>query len=155
MTARIRLRDSGGTLRTITRIRMRDSGGTLRTISRVRMRDSGGTLRTVFQAFAAVLPALVTGSSGTTPSEDITTSSALVALSGGTAAYTYAWTLVESDGVIVWTISTATAASTSFVANDVPGSYVAEATFMITVTDANGLVATATVLARATNTNTS
>lgn len=58
MVARLRMRDAGNTLRTITQIRMRDAGGTLRTIQRVRMRDAGNTLRTVFDAVLdAVVPA--------------------------------------------------------------------------------------------------
>lgn len=51
----IKIRDSGGTLRTITQIRMRDAGNVLRTIKRVRIRDSGNVLRTVWQATTIAL----------------------------------------------------------------------------------------------------
>ena len=48
MAGVLKVRDAGGTLRTITAFKVRDAGGTLRTLSFIKVRDAGGTLREVF-----------------------------------------------------------------------------------------------------------
>lgn len=44
----LKIRDTGGTLRTITALKIRDASGTLRTIAALKVRDAVGTLREVF-----------------------------------------------------------------------------------------------------------
>ena len=138
-TPRIRLRDTGGTLRTLTRIRMRDAGGTLRTITRIRMRDQNNVLRTVYDpSGASTLTAtanrdFVVGS-GTTAA--LTTDPVTVTATGGTAPYTYAWTELSHDHpTTAPAINSPTAATTDFTQTNIgPGeSYSAQ--FRCTVTD--------------------
>lgn len=153
---RIRIRDASNVLRTVRRIRMRDASNVLRTIRRVRIRDASNVLRVVYTAFSAIVtPTIVSGSTDLSTLEDVTTNSATALTSGGTAPYTYAWTLLSSDGFISWTIDSPTTAATTFTANDVPGSMFTIATFQVEITDDTGEKAYATVTATAENTNTS
>jgi hypothetical protein len=96
MTARIRVRDSGGTLRTLTRIRARDSGGTLRTLTRIRVGTQNNVLRVVYDttgasSFAATADHSRSGSGNGTA----TTTTVVVTPTGGTAPYFHAWTLIS------------------------------------------------------------
>ena len=138
--AQIRMRDAGGTLRTITQIRMRDAGNVLRTITQVRMRDAGGTLRTVWSAMTVALSAVfdwgydtglgagpqLVGSAGVT-----------VTPTGGTAPYTYNWYYVT--GYVGMVPTTPNAATTQFHATILG---VRDTAFACDVTDANGIVKT-------------
>jgi SprB repeat len=132
----IRIRDTGGTLRTVTRIRARDDQGTLRTIQRVRVRDAGGILRTVFQYLVAtVSPSSLTASAAT--ATITTTGSATVTVTGGTAPYTYAWgatdDYLDSIAATSPTSATTTFRRTSCISGDI---YLAR--FFCRVTDAAG-----------------
>lgn len=144
MTAQIRIRDAGGTLRTLARIRMRDEANNLRTIQRIRIRDASNILRTVWQAMTAALSGST--ASGTAATSLITTGTVTVTPSGGTAPYNYFWEAApyNSDGV---GISTPTAATTSFRRNGcVSGdSYIGD--FFCTVTDALGVEAVTSMVA--------
>ncbi len=50
MAGVLKVRDSDGTLRTVTALKARDSDGTLRTIISAKVRDADGTLREFFTA---------------------------------------------------------------------------------------------------------
>lgn len=143
MTARIRMRDSAGTLRTIdgtgsTRIRMRDASNTLRTITRVRMRDASNVLRVVYDvsgtsSFAATSNyATVFGSSA---SSTVVTSAVTVTPTGGTAPYFHSWTLVSNTNVTTPTVNSPSAATTAFTQTNVDPGIDDQAVFRDTVTD--------------------
>lgn len=150
MAARLRVRDSGGTLRTITQLRARDAGNTLRTITRIRTRDASNTLRTVYDpAGASSLTATPDHSTrfgscfGTGTS---TTNSVTVTASGGTAPYSYAWTRVTSDHPTNDpTANSPAAATTTFTQTNIGVAEGYTATFRCTVTDANTNTATCDV----------
>jgi hypothetical protein len=138
MTARLRLRDSSSTIRTITRLRMRDAGGTLRTISRARMRGPDNVLRIVYDPSGAsslagsASPSSVAGTSATTT---VTSASTTVTATGGTAPYTYAWTVIAYDNATSPTVTSAAAATTTFQQTNVGAGEVYYATFRCTITD--------------------
>lgn len=148
-TPRIRFRDSGGTLRTATQIRARDSGGTLRTITRIRVRDSGNALRVVYDTAGTstftvtVTPPAIGGHSmgtGTVATGNVTASA-----SGGTAPYSYAWTLILYDhGTTAPTATGAASATTGFVQTNVGPAEFYTATFRVTATDSASSANTAT-----------
>ncbi len=155
MTARIRIRDDGGTLRTIIRIRMRDADGVLRTISRVRGRDTSGTLRTFFEGLTTTIsPTTADGLYLGGGTSNVTTGSVLAVPSGGTSPYTYLWAATGTASPYTWTIGTSTAASTNFTAQSVPEGVVATQVFRVTVTDSVGTETTWDVFATARNNNT-
>jgi hypothetical protein len=149
MVARLRLRDSGGTLRTITQLRMRDSGGTLRTISRVRLRDANNVLRIVYEPSGA--SAFTAGASNSVVSGHTlgtgtaTTNTTTVTPTGGTAPYTYAWARLSYTAGVAPTATASTAATTAFTQTGMAlgGEYTSM--WRCTVTDALGLTATADV----------
>ena len=136
----IRLRDSGGVLRTIARIRMRDAGGVLRAVQQVRMRDSGGVLRTVFVYLSLSLDATYISEVDSGAAASGTTTSAAVTGTpvGGTAPFSYAWTRISGDAQI--TAGSPAAAATTFSAACFDG-IMYSAIFRLTVTDANGATA--------------
>jgi hypothetical protein len=148
MTARIRMRDSAGTLRTISQLRMRDSAGTLRTITRVRMRDPNNVLRTVYDpsgasSFSASASDSFTVGFGVSTA---TTNSTTITPSGGTAPYSYAWTLTETSHET--TDPTATlpaAATTAFQQTNMDPGMIYTAQFRCTVTDSSTPALTTTV----------
>lgn len=143
MAARIRVRDSAGTLRTIdgtgsTRIRARDASNTLRTITRIRARDPSNVLRVVYDvtgasSFAATANySIVYGSSSSTT---VVTSSVTVTPTGGIAPYFHAWTLVSSTNLTAPTVNSPAAASTAFTQTNVDPAVDDQAVFRDTVTD--------------------
>lgn len=151
MAARIRIRDAGGTLRTVAQLRMRDAAGTLRTITRVRVRDQNNVLRIVYDPAgasslsASASPSIVHGTS--MGSGTVSTNNTTVTPTGGTAPYTYAWTVIEYDNGVSPTIAGPTSATTGFTQTSVgPGEFYS-ATFRCTVTDAATNTATADVQA--------
>jgi hypothetical protein len=153
MAARIRLRDASNTLRTLTQIRARDAGGTLRTITRIRVRDASNVLRTVYDtsggtAFAATAnPTSVTGR--TSGSGSTTTSSTTVTASGGTAPYTYSWSLIaHSHPTTNPTINSPFAATTTFSQTNMAEDETYTATFRCTVQDSAAHSTTVDVAAR-------
>lgn len=147
MAARIRMRDAGGTLRTITQLRMRDAGGTLRTISRVRMRDASNTLRIVYDPSGAssltATPDFFHRNGTTFGTGTATTSVVTVTASGGTAPYTYAWSRLSYDHPTTAPTATVPAgAATAFVQTNIGLTEEYTSEWRCTVTDS--LAATAT-----------
>lgn len=143
MVAQIRMRDSGGTLRTLARIRMRDEGGVLRTIQRIRIRDVSNILRTVWQSMTAAASPGVISATGSTST--ITTTSAAVAVTGGTSPFTYLWSpaAYNTDSV---GITSPTAAITTFRRGACNSGDTYLGDFTCEVTDALGVVATTNVV---------
>ncbi len=147
MAARLRVRDSGGTLRTITQLRMRDAGGVLRTITKIRARDAGGVLRIVYDPSGAssltATPNFTTRTGTTFGTGTATTNQVIVTASGGTGPYTYAWTRIVSDHPTNNpTAAAPTSATTGFTQTNIGVTESYTATFRCTVTD--NLSATAT-----------
>lgn len=139
-TPRIRVRDSGGTLRTLTQIRARDSGGTLRTITRIRARDASNVLRIVWDTAGTstfsvtVTPAAIGGHSMGTGT--VTTGNVTASATGGTAPYTYAWAVVTYDHPSTApTASGPASATTGFIQTNVAPAEFFSATFRVTGTD--------------------
>jgi hypothetical protein len=93
-----------------------------------------------------VSPASVNGAyhGSSSSAQNISTGVALAVPSGGKAPYTYAWSQFGASPD-TWTIASAAAASTSFTALAIANGADASATFLVTVTDANGIVRTAQV----------
>lgn len=156
MVAQIRIRDGGGTLRTLSRVRMRDGAGVLRFIKRIRVRDGGGTLRTVWQALdVSVSPPNATGNyrgSSVAP-QNISTASVVASPVGGFAPFTYAWSEVGASAYS-WTISAPAGATTKFTAAAVGIGENATQTFRVVVTDSTGNTATTEVTATVLNLST-
>jgi hypothetical protein len=129
----IKVKDSGGTLRTVVRASVM-AGGTLRPLKSVKVKDSGGTLRTVF-AGLNVTPnySAVSGFGTTTPI--YSTPTTVVTATGGTGPYTYLWTVVEDDALGTPSITSSTSASTTFQSTDLANFTPHTVTFRCTVTD--------------------
>lgn len=140
----VRIRDGGGTLRTLQRIRMRDGEGTLRMIQRIRVRDATNVLRTVWQYLVATLSTNVI--SATAATSTITTASVTCNVTGGTAPYTYQWVPSGDyfDGV---SATTPTAAATTFRRTTTTSGDAYLGSFTCNVTDATGFTTTSDAVA--------
>jgi hypothetical protein len=115
--------------------------GTLRPLKSVKVRDSGGTLRTVFSGLK--VSSNFTSFTGFGSYEPVISSpTCVVTPTGGTAPYTYAWTLVGTSGLGLAAIDAPTSASTTFSATSLSDFLPLEATFRCTVTDAGSVVGT-------------
>lgn len=136
----IKALDATGTLRTIVRGSVMVDG-TLRPLKSVKVRDSGGTLRTVFSGLK--VSSNFTSFTGFGSYEPVISSpTCVVTPTGGTAPYTYAWTLVGTNGLGLAAIDAPTSASTTFSATSLSDFLPLEATFRCTVTDAGSVVGT-------------
>lgn len=135
----VRIRDAGGTLRTLARIRVRDAGNVLRNIQRIRVRDAGNVLRTVWQYFSISLDTyLVTGSgTGSFHSGSVTSATVTGTVVGGAAPIIYLWVYIDGSATIVPTSPTAIA--TTFHSNVIDG-MVRVAHYMLRATDNSGVV---------------
>lgn len=139
----LRIQDAG-TLREIKRLTIRE-GGLNRRIRTLKVMH-GGTLRTV-AVFAdpltvTVSPTEVYGVQGSNSPVSVTTNQTTASPVGGLAPYTYAWSRTGgSEG----TVNSPTMATTSF--TNVMGFGTVNADFTVTVTDAGGATASATVAA--------
>jgi hypothetical protein len=131
------MRDSGGTLRTMTQIRLRDAGNTLRTVSRIRMRDAGNVLRVVYDPSgtssfsASASPAYVSGYGKI----NATTASTTVTPAGGTAPYSHLWSVVSYSNATSPTITSGTSATTTFHQTNMSLGGDSVAVFKDTITD--------------------
>jgi hypothetical protein len=104
---------------------------------------------------ASASPTSVTGAyngSSTSP-QNITTGNVLASAVGGRAPYTYAWSQLGASPD-TWTIGSSTSAITSFTAQSIGPGSAAFAQFLVTVTDAVGMTASAVVNAEANNRST-
>lgn len=132
------VRDDTNTPRTISEIVVRDGDNVSRTISEIWVRDTTNTPRLVFST-ASPLSAVASDynvfgyDSGTGTANSTATT---ITPSGGTAPYTYAWSLVSYTAGVAPTPSAPSAATTLFIQTGIgPGDYYV-AVFRCTVTDA-------------------
>lgn len=137
--------DAGETLRPLTTLRLQ-GGGTLRRILRLKVLDSDGTTLRTVATFVPPLTATATTDGGTaTPigfggDLFLLTYRASATPAGGLGPYTYAWAAVS--GGEDWWITDATSASPTI---STTSEIYAPAVFGVTVTDATGQTATATI----------
>lgn len=136
----LKVKDAGGTLRTITSMKVRD-GTITRDVKTMKVLD-GGTLRTV-ATFGPSMTASAPSGVATVSYTNASMTSATVTCtpSGGVSPYTYAWTITSGSA----TINSPSTASTTF-SKTVGGFDAPEyATARCTVTDSAGNTATADV----------
>jgi hypothetical protein len=143
------IRDGANVPRTPTVLVIRDSANTPRTLTELWIRDLNNVPRLVFNPSGSVTLAVTTNvesvhgrSHGTGTA---TTGSVVATVTGGTAPYTYAWVLTETDSGVPATASNPTAAATSFTQTGLAEDDFVTTTWTVTVADANGVTATATV----------
>lgn len=143
---------AGGVLRTLTSLKLQIAGAT-RAIRTVKVMESG-VLRTVFSSASpmsmAISPSPVFAL-GPVPTVQSGNVSAIV--TGGTGPFSYAWTLIEFDGVATPTIASPTFATTTFSQGGLGFSETATATFQCVATDSLGNTASAQVTVSFTRTN--
>lgn len=141
------VRDETNTPRTITAIQVRDGGNVARNLSEVRVRDSNNVSRQVFTTGAAlsvsIAPEAVFGVSYGTGI--CITNTATATPAGGTAPYTYAWSVLSHSNATPPTINSPTTSGTKFTQPGVPT--FDDAVFECVVTDDLGATASDTVLA--------
>ena len=133
--------DTGGTDRTISEVRVFDSGGVDRVVTEIRVFDAGGTDRVVYSAGGGGIAVFCTpfSVSGHSPSGPATSNLTTAAASGGTAPYTYLWTIEEQGAVATPTINSPTADATTFTQGGLSaaGGYITDI-FRVTATDSLG-----------------
>jgi hypothetical protein len=123
-------------------ITARDAGGVLRPINLGRIRDASSVLRSFFGSISAALSReSVAGAVNSSLDVSIQTQSVEAQPTGGTAPYSFAWSITGSAGG-TWSITSPTQASTTFVGGPCGPGESFEATFVCTVTDAAGISAT-------------
>lgn len=86
--------------------------------------------------FSAGVSSVSVGASGR--QSILTTSSTTTIPNGGEAPYTYAWTMVDSDGNAGWRIDSPNSATTTFTAQGLGAGGFSTAKFVCTVNDAIG-----------------
>lgn len=148
----IRVRTSTGAA-AIKAIRVRRPGGETKAVFAGSLRNTVALKRFFTQSgsiTATATPPTVSAYTATGSTATIVTASVTVAPSNGSSPYTYAWTLISSDGG-TWSAQTPTTATTKFVCSGVgPGAEYA-AVFRCTVTDSVGGTGTVDVEADVTN----
>jgi hypothetical protein len=145
------IRDGTNTARTLTALVIRDGGNVSRTITELWVRDLNGVPRLVFNPSGSATLAVTTDNDsvhGRSHGTGTATTSIVTATpTGGTAPYTYAWSLLSTDGTPDPDADNPTSAATSFTQTGMnPDDYIAS-TWRVTVMDANGVTATADVSA--------
>lgn len=141
MTLGLIIRDGTNTARTISELVIRDGSNTARTISELWIRDTNNVPRLVYNPGGAatlrvdVTPSIVSGS--TVGTGTATTDAATGVGAGGTAPYTYAWTLLTHSGATPPTADTPSLATTTFTQTGIMPHDALDATWKCTVTDAN------------------
>lgn len=143
------IRDGTNVPRTISAIQIRDGTNTPRDISQIRVRDSNNVSRLIFSTGstleASASPPDVFGyDSGTGTA---TSNSTTVTPTGGTAPYSYAWTVDSYTGGVSPTVDSPTAATTAFTQTGLSSGSYTFATFVCTVTDDDGATTEANVTA--------
>lgn len=143
------LRDGTNTARTITALVIRDGGNVARTITELWIRDLDNVPRLVFNPSGSATLAVslsddaVSGASH--GSGTATTNSVTATVTGGTGPFTYAWTLSHTDGIPNPTANSPSSATTTFTQTGLAPDDFVSSTWLLTVTDANGVTTTATV----------
>lgn len=143
------IRDATNTARTITELRIRDAGNVQRTITELWIRDVNNVSRLVFNPSGSASLAVATDNSfvsGTSLGSGTATTDAVMATaSGGTAPYTYAWTLLTHNGSVAPSADSPASATTTFTQTSIPPGDVLSSSWRVTATDANSNTATADV----------
>lgn len=142
------VRDGDAIARTITAIQVRDGGNVARDISEIRVRDSNNVSRLVFTTASPLTASASPEAVGGVAYGDgnVTTNATTVTPAGGTAPYTYAWTVVSyTNGSGPPVANSPTAAITTITQTGVIEDD--SAVLRCTVTDDNGATATADVSA--------
>lgn len=134
------MRDASGVPRTITELWVRDASNVLKEITELRVRDTNSVSRIIFSTTsplsAVASEPIVFGSSFGTGTA--TTTSTTITPSGGTAPYTYAWSLLMTTGGVNPTAGGPTSATTNFTQTSLgPGEGVSSE-WLCTVTDDDG-----------------
>ncbi len=137
----LKFKDDGGTDRTITAIQFMDDGGTDRTIERIKL----GT-KVIFSITPDISVVLSLDSVGADAGGTgvATTVTVTATPSGGTAPYTYLWTLEDIVGSGSPTIDSTTTAATSFSITGIATDEFCTATARCTAKDADLFSASAT-----------
>jgi hypothetical protein len=142
MTIGLFIRDGSNVLREITELTIRDATNMPRDITELWIRDTNNVPRLVFNPGGGatlrvtVTPGIVSGS--TVGTGTVTTNAATAVGAGGTAPYTYAWTLLSHSAVTPPTADTPSADDTTFTQTGIMPSTAEDATWKCTVTDDNG-----------------
>lgn len=139
----IRLVDASGTPRKWGNVRLVNSSSALHSIKRIRLVTAAG-VNTIYDGDGAgslTLYASPSSAGGGSKTNIVTTVPVGIGVSGGTAPYTYAWSLSSLSGAGAATALSPTSSTTQFRATSVSPDG-AEADFVCTVTDAAGLTNT-------------
>jgi hypothetical protein len=140
VTRGIIVRDGTNTARTITEIQVRDGTNTARDISEIRVRDSNNVSRIVFSLApdlsASASPETVYGAASLST---VTTGATVVTPVGGTAPYTYAWSLETYDGPVAPVANSPTSNTTTFTQSSIAPGDSYSATWNCAVTDDDGV----------------
>lgn len=136
----LQILDAGAVDRTITELRIIDAGGTDRVIQELRCLDASGTDRVIYTNASPLTVSVAPGSvsGATSGTGTATTDPATATPSGGTAPYTYAWSVLSYSAGVAPTADSPGLATSNFTQTGIAPGEVCSATFRCTVTDANG-----------------
>jgi hypothetical protein len=143
--------DGGSVNRAITEIRVIDGGSVDRVLTQIRVIDLNGVDRIVFEPSGAssfsvsISPGAVHGVTHGTGTA--TTGTATVTPTGGTAPYTYAWSLLTYDAGTPPTATVPTGPATAFTQTGIGAGEFYTSDWRVTVTDNLGLMTTADITA--------
>ena len=146
VTVGLTIRDGTNTPRVISKLMIRDGTNTPREISAIYARDENNIPRLIYNPSGSLTLSValsddeVQGTSSGTGTA--TTAPAVTATpSGGTAPYTYAWTLDSYSASVPPTANSLTSATTTFTQTSMDPGGIYTSAFRITVTDANSVTA--------------
>ena len=130
--------------RLITEIEVTDAGNVNRAITEIRVIDSSGTDRIVFPGGGEMMLTATPDSvfAFTSGGDPAVTNTTTITVDGGTAPYTYAWTVQSYSSLVSPTVDNPTSATTSFTQTGIGASDYQYATFRCTVTDTTSSTAT-------------
>lgn len=150
----VKIVDATGVLRTITRMSIMDGSGVLRPLRTLKIKDGSGTLRTVATFIpplsATVDNAYVYGTGNSVYPATVTTNTFTVSAVGGTAPFTYAYSVVWVTGGTL-TATAPTSATSDLRLSSVPNGFTYEGVMRCTITDALGATATVDITGHFTN----
>jgi hypothetical protein len=135
----LRIRDTGGTLRTIGKLSVKDDGGVVRELQKLSVKD-GGVLRQVFSSITASATTPVTGIEAVNHPVRVSTTPSTATPTGGVAPYAYAWAVVNSS-FGTWDFDAPTSDTTSARCSFLAPGADASAQVQCTITDAVGSTA--------------